>query len=64
MACGQENITAVNIDRSMCTLETDVGTPSHHNSLRLLCVDTPRHLQGEWDEFLWKESLEQCCPDS
>src|SRR6266704_334601 len=27
------------------------------------CLDTPRHLQGVWDQFLWKESLEQCRPD-
>src|SRR6266702_3959553 len=26
-------------------------------------LHTPRHLQGMWDQFLWKESLEQCCPD-
>src|SRR6266702_3426803 len=24
------------------------------------CLDTPRHLQGVWDQFLWKESPEQC----
>src|SRR6266702_4322593 len=24
---------------------------------------TPRHLQGVWDQFLWKESLEQSHPD-
>src|SRR6266702_2960974 len=27
------------------------------------CLDTPRHLQGVWDQFPWKESLEQCHPD-
>src|SRR6266702_3378204 len=27
------------------------------------CLHTPRHLQGVWDQFLQKESLEQCCPD-
>src|SRR6266702_1204299 len=27
------------------------------------CLHTPRHLQGVWDRFLWKESLEQCRPD-
>src|SRR6266702_4667417 len=27
------------------------------------CLHTPRHLQGVWDQFLWKESLEQCCLD-
>src|SRR6266702_3961380 len=27
------------------------------------CLDTPRHLQGVWDQFLWKESPEQCRPD-
>src|SRR6266702_2815596 len=27
------------------------------------CLDTPRHLQGVWDQFPWKESLEQCRPD-
>src|SRR6266568_5148049 len=26
-------------------------------------LDTPRHLQGVWDQLLWKESLEQCRPD-
>src|SRR6266702_2374252 len=26
-------------------------------------LHTPRHLQGVWDQFLWKESLEQCRPD-
>src|SRR6266568_633428 len=26
-------------------------------------LDTPRHLQGVWDQFLWKESPEQCRPD-
>src|SRR6266581_2927494 len=26
-------------------------------------LDTPRHLQGVWDQFLQKESLEQCRPD-
>src|SRR6266702_1626495 len=26
-------------------------------------LDTPRHLQGVWDQFLWKESPEQCHPD-
>src|SRR6266702_2887011 len=26
-------------------------------------LHTPRHLQGVWDWFLWKESLQQCCPD-
>src|SRR6266702_1933940 len=26
-------------------------------------LHTPRHLQGVWDQFLWKESLEQCCLD-
>src|SRR6266702_4433350 len=27
------------------------------------CLHTPRHLQGEWDQFLWQESPEQCHPD-
>jgi len=27
------------------------------------CLDTPRHLQGVWDQFPQKESLKQCCPD-
>src|SRR6266702_24647 len=27
------------------------------------CLDTPRHLQGVWDQFPWKESPEQCRPD-
>src|SRR6266702_1846036 len=27
------------------------------------CLHTPRHLQGVGDEFLWKESPEQCRPD-
>src|SRR6266571_4391719 len=27
------------------------------------CLNTPRHLQGVWDQFLRKESPEQCCPD-
>src|SRR6266702_2218276 len=27
------------------------------------CLHTPRHLQGVWDRFLQKESLEQCCLD-
>src|SRR6266702_1318349 len=27
------------------------------------CLHTPRHLQGMWDQFLQKESLEQCHPD-
>src|SRR6266568_2917201 len=27
------------------------------------CLDTPRHLQGVWDQFLQKESPEQCHPD-
>src|SRR6266702_4420960 len=27
------------------------------------CPNTPRHLQGVWDKFPQKESLEQCCPD-
>src|SRR6266702_780791 len=26
-------------------------------------LHTPRHLQGVWDQFLWKESPEQCHPD-
>src|SRR6266702_885436 len=26
-------------------------------------LHTPRHLQRVWDQFLWKESLEQSCPD-
>src|SRR6266702_497009 len=26
-------------------------------------LDTPRHLQGVWDQFPWKESPEQCRPD-
>src|SRR6266581_3662230 len=26
-------------------------------------LHTPRHLQGVWDQLLWKESLEQCRPD-
>src|SRR6266571_1438571 len=26
-------------------------------------LDTPRHLQGVWDQFPWKESPEQCHPD-
>src|SRR6266702_397496 len=26
-------------------------------------LHTPRHLQGVWDQFLQKESPEQCCPD-
>src|SRR6266702_4269758 len=26
-------------------------------------LHTPIHLQGVWDEFPWKESLEQCHPD-
>src|SRR6266702_2700377 len=26
-------------------------------------LHTPRHLQGVGDQFLWKESLEQCCLD-
>src|SRR6266571_4773116 len=26
-------------------------------------LDTPGHLQGVWDQFLQKESPEQCCPD-
>src|SRR6266702_3593736 len=25
-------------------------------------LHTPRHLQGVWDQFTWKESLEQCRP--
>src|SRR6266702_3608722 len=27
------------------------------------CLDTPRHLQGVWDQFLWKEYPKQCHPD-
>src|SRR6266702_395427 len=27
------------------------------------CLDTPRHLQGVWDQLLRKESLGQCRPD-
>src|SRR6266581_3453379 len=27
------------------------------------CLHTPRHLQGVGDQFLWKESPEQCHPD-
>src|SRR6266702_3518715 len=27
------------------------------------CLDTPRHLQGVWDQLLRKESPEQCHPD-
>src|SRR6266702_1852459 len=27
------------------------------------CLHTPRHLQRVWDQFPWKESLEQSCPD-
>src|SRR6266702_3913734 len=27
------------------------------------CLHTPRHLQGVWDQFPQKESLEQCHPD-
>src|SRR6266702_1762409 len=27
------------------------------------CLNTPRHLQGVWDQLLWKESPEQCHPD-
>src|SRR6266571_2181338 len=27
------------------------------------CLHTPRHLQGVWDQFPWKESPEQCHPD-
>src|SRR6266571_5293044 len=27
------------------------------------CLHTPRHLQGMWDQFLQKESLQQCRPD-
>src|SRR6266702_1925282 len=27
------------------------------------CLHTPRHLQRVWDQFLWKESPEQSCPD-
>src|SRR6266702_1398462 len=26
-------------------------------------LHTPSHLQGVWDQFLWKESLKQCHPD-
>src|SRR6266571_2893896 len=26
-------------------------------------LHTPRHLQGVWDQLLWKESLEQCRPE-
>src|SRR6266702_769422 len=26
-------------------------------------LHTPRHLQGVWDQFTWKESPEQCHPD-
>src|SRR6266581_4187378 len=26
-------------------------------------LHTPRHLQGVWDQFPWKESLKQSCPD-
>src|SRR6266581_366174 len=26
-------------------------------------LHTPRHLQGVWDQFPWKESPEQCRPD-
>src|SRR6266702_4523651 len=26
-------------------------------------LDTPRNLQGVWDQLLWKESLGQCRPD-
>jgi len=26
-------------------------------------LHTPRHLQGVWDQFSWKESLEQSCLD-
>src|SRR6266571_2882334 len=26
-------------------------------------LHTPRHLQRVWDQFVWKESLEQCRPD-
>src|SRR6266702_2426620 len=26
-------------------------------------LHTPRNLQGVGDKLLWKESLEQCCPD-
>src|SRR6266581_1608272 len=26
-------------------------------------LHTPRHLQGVWDQLLWKESPEQCRPD-
>src|SRR6266568_352796 len=27
------------------------------------CLHTPRHLQGVWDQLLWRESPEQCHPD-
>src|SRR6266702_1966195 len=27
------------------------------------CLHTPRYLQRVWDQFPWKESLEQSCPD-
>src|SRR6266571_5136882 len=27
------------------------------------CLHTPRHLQRVWDQFPWKESLEQSCLD-
>src|SRR6266571_4022190 len=27
------------------------------------CLDTPRHLQGVWDQFLQKDYPEQCRPD-
>src|SRR6266702_2370082 len=27
------------------------------------CLHTPRHLQRVWDQFPWKEYLEQSCPD-
>src|SRR6266702_3545440 len=36
------------------------GTSGAMSSGRL---HTPRHLQGVWDQLLWKESLEQCRPD-
>src|SRR6266702_1274872 len=26
-------------------------------------LHTPRHLQGVWDQFTWKESPEQCLPE-
>jgi len=51
---GGENATAVDIknDESLCAIETDVGTPSHHMSCRQLCCNCRCRLtaSGESDD--------------